>query len=108
MALGTLLCVSACQDDKMEIPTPRSICEAHFPHVIDAESDTVAGVTDVGPQRAPPAARGRLATYTGDTAVTLCLVPGSNGLDNAVAITPDGATHVVWQQSGADVLVPPV
>lgn len=81
------------------MPTPKAICAQHLGDVIDAQTNTVQGVTEVGPRprTAPP---GRLGAYTGDVPVTLCLVRGSGAYENAVAITPDGASHVVWRQAG--------
>jgi hypothetical protein len=87
-------------------PTPQSICKARFSGVLDARATTVQGVTEVGP-RPISAAPGHLGRFRGDTAVTLCLVAKSGALgDDAVAITPDGATYVVWRQGGVDHLTP--
>jgi hypothetical protein len=63
-------------------------------------ADTVRGVTEVGP-RPRGAAPGHLGRFGGGTAVTLCLVvtPDPQS-DDAVAITPDGTTYVVWRQGG--------
>jgi hypothetical protein len=88
-------------------PTPLSICKARFTGVLDAQANTVQGVTEVGPRpiSSPP---GHLGGFRGDTAVTLCLVAKSGPFgDDAVAITPDGTTYVVWRQGGSDHLEPP-
>ena len=79
-----------------------SVCRAHLSGVVNAQAFTVREVTEVGP-RPVPAVPGHLGKYHGATPVSLCLVPvaGSVGSYNAVAITPDGAKHVVWQQGGS-------
>jgi hypothetical protein len=85
--------------------TPLAQCRTHLANVIDAQTNTVQGVTEVGP-RPTPTHPGHLGTYTGAVPVTLCLVR-KPGIDDAVAITPDGLTHVVWSQGGSDHLEPP-
>jgi hypothetical protein len=85
--------LAACTSHLAKPATPQSICRARFADMLDAQADTVQGVTEVGPRpiSAPP---GHLGTYAGSTPVTLCLVGKSaDDVDNAIAITPDGKTY---------------
>ena len=93
--------LSSCTKSAPDHSTPMSVCRAHLSGVVAAQAFTVTEVTEVGP-RPVPAVRGHLGQYYGASSVSLCLVPGagSDGLFDAVAITPDGAKHVVWQQGG--------
>ena len=102
------LVVSACTGNHAKAPkTPASICKQRFSNVLDAQANTVRGVTEVGPRRRNAPA-GHLGNYTGDTPVTLCLVgKPSDQLDDAIAITPDGKTYTTWRQGGAMKLEPP-
>jgi hypothetical protein len=88
-------------------PTPQSICRSHFTSVINSGSDTVQGVSHVGPRPSAgwPAT---LGTYAAATPVALCLVgKKTDTSDNAIAITPDGKTYTVWTQVGSTSLVKP-
>ena len=89
-------------------PTPQSICRSRFSDVLDAELNTVQGVTEVGP-RPITMGPGHLGAFTGTTPVTVCLVgkPDPKALDAAIAITPDGKTYTVWRQGGSTHLEPP-
>lgn len=91
---------------KNAAPAPRVTCKEHLKKVVDAQVDTVRGVTEVGP-RACSASPGQLGTYSGISPVTLCLVKKPGGIGDAVAITADGATYVVWHQGRLDHLAPP-
>ena len=99
IALLAILGATGCSPGGHQTPTPRAVCEQHFANVLDATADTVAGVTEVGPRplNAQPV---HLGTYAGDTPVTLCLVARSGDLSDAIVITPDGLTYVVWRQNG--------
>lgn len=102
-----VLILCSCTGHQSHTPSPQSVCRAHLKHVVLAANDTVRGVAGGGPRpvSAPPP---RLGTYGPTAPVTLCLVPGNGGEFNAVAITPDGQTHLVWIQGDRTRFMPPI
>ena len=107
LAVAVVVGLTACTSNDAKPPTPQSICRARFANVLDAQADTVQGVTEVGPRpiSAPP---GHLGTYTDSTPITLCLVgKPTDDLDSAIAITPDGKSFTVWKQGGSIHLMKP-
>ena len=95
---------AACSSSRSS--TPQRVCRARFKQVQLATNDTVRGVAGVGPRPIsfPPP---RLGNYGPTAPVTLCLVPGAGADYDAVAITPDGQTHVVWTQNVGTRFTPP-